>query len=101
MPRGKNKAQSGEQQRDQQLNETRQQVEQETEKASQRQNEVRPTPSQEEIDRARLGTQSLEELDNKEADGSPEEDEQRVRGGLSYQTRDARPTDANGDGKTD
>lgn len=34
---------------------------------------TQPTPTQAEIDRAKLGVESLSELDNKEADGSPEE----------------------------
>lgn len=36
---------------------------------------LRPTPTQEENDRAKLGLHSLEELDDKEGDGSPEERE--------------------------
>lgn len=46
---------------------------------------VQPTPTQEENDRARLGLHSLAELDDKEADGSPEEK------AAAYQTRDTKP----------
>jgi len=34
---------------------------------------LKPTPSQEENDRAKLGVSSLSELDNKDGDGSPAE----------------------------
>jgi hypothetical protein len=34
---------------------------------------TQPTPTQEENDRAKLGLHSLADLDDKEADGSPEE----------------------------
>jgi hypothetical protein len=34
---------------------------------------LQPTPTQEENDRAKLGLHSLADLDDKEADGSPEE----------------------------
>ena len=37
-----------------------------------------PTPTQEENDRAKLGFDSLKELDAKEADGSPTEAEARL-----------------------
>lgn len=37
-----------------------------------------PTPTQEENDRAKLGIDSLEQLDNKEDDGSPSEAEARI-----------------------
>lgn len=43
-----------------------------------RTNSVQPTPTQEENDRAKLGFNSLEELDNKEDDGAPSESEARV-----------------------
>lgn len=48
-------------------------------------NSTQPTPTQEENDRAKLGLHSLEELDDKEADGSPED-----RSALNYETRDAK-----------
>ena len=35
---------------------------------------LQPTPTQQENDRAKLGVDSLSELDNKEADGSAEQD---------------------------
>lgn len=45
---------------------------------------MKPTPTQEEIDRVKLGTHSLEELDDKEPDGSPEQK------AALYQTRDTK-----------
>jgi hypothetical protein len=51
-----------------------------------------PTPTQEENDRAKLGLQSLEELDNKEPDGSPEVKSAAPAAAGTYQTRDAKPT---------
>jgi hypothetical protein len=47
---------------------------------------LQPTPTQEENDRAKLGVSSLEQLDNKEDDGSGED-----RAALTYSTRDAAP----------
>lgn len=46
---------------------------------------LQPTPTQAENDRAKLGVASLEELDNKEPDGSEED-----RAALNYSTRDAK-----------
>jgi len=40
---------------------------------------LQPTPTQEENDRAKLGVDSLSELDNKEADGSAEQPVAPVR----------------------
>lgn len=39
---------------------------------------TQPTPTQEENDRAKLGFDSLKELDKKEPDGSPTEEEARI-----------------------
>lgn len=49
-------------------------------------NSSQPTPTQEENDRAKLGFKSLEELDNKEPDGSPAD-----KSAVAYTTRDAAP----------
>lgn len=89
----------GARQRDSQLAATREQVDAETQEQVARTEAARPTPTQDEIDRARLGTQSLEELDNKEADGTPEQDPSIVRSpGLTYETRDAKPAGGEGSG---
>jgi len=48
---------------------------------------ARPTPSQEENDRAKLGVDSLSELDNKDDDGGEEEKSSSASGSSSYQTR--------------
>ncbi len=42
-------------------------------KEQQARQDTQPTPTQEENDRAKLGVESLSELDNKEADGSEEQ----------------------------
>lgn len=47
-------------------------------------NSTQPTPTQEENDRAKLGFESLKELDDKEDDGSPAD-----KAAVSYTTRDA------------
>jgi hypothetical protein len=45
-----------------------------------------PTPTQSENDRAKLGFESLKDLDDKEADGSPVD-----KSAVAYTTRDAAP----------
>lgn len=50
-----------------------------------------PTPTQEENDRAKLGLQSLAELDDKEPDGSPEQRDLTAGGAAPYATRAAAP----------
>lgn len=52
---------------------------------------LQPTPTQEENDRAKLGFDSLEELDDKEDDGSPEQKDVEAGQAGSYVTRDAAP----------
>jgi hypothetical protein len=76
--------------RDAQLKASREETDRQTEEQIARQS-ARPTPTQDENDRAKLGLQSLEELDDKEPDGSPEEEPAR-RGALNYRTRDASPS---------
>src|SRR5215207_1188682 len=56
---------------------------------------LQPTPTQEENDRAKVGALSLEELDNKEDDGSEWQDEgtrrvleAKLPGNNPYETRD-------------
>ena|SRR5215207_3211465 len=60
-----------------------------------RQEGLQPTPTQEENDRAKVGAMTLEELDNKEDDGSEWQDEGTARvmtaklpGNNPYETRD-------------
>ena len=48
-----------------------------TKAAAERQS-YQPTPTQAENDRAKLGIDSLEQLDSKEDSGAPDEDEARV-----------------------
>lgn len=74
--------------RDAALKESAARVEAETAEAAARQN-TQPTPTQAENDRAKLGVDSLAELDDKESDGSPEENSDRAA--LNYSTRDAGP----------
>jgi hypothetical protein len=52
---------------------------------------MQPTPTQEENDRAKLGVESLKELDDKESDGSPEEKDVAAGAPGSYATRDVSP----------
>jgi hypothetical protein len=70
--------------RDQQIADARKQSEADTQAYYDRVNSSQPTPTQEENDRAKLGFKSLEELDNKEDDGSPEQKS------AAYQTRDTK-----------
>ncbi len=50
-----------------------------------------PTPTQEENDRAKLGHDSLADLDDKEADGSPAEKDVAAGGAAAYNTRNLTP----------
>jgi len=61
--------------RDEQLKEEHKASEDATKEQLDRVANLRPTPTQEENDRAKLGLHSVEELDDKEGDGSPEERE--------------------------
>lgn len=74
--------------------ERRKQTDEQNAEAMKRTERVRPTPTQEEIDRAKLGVESLDELDKKEKDGSEEEevDQAPSRSAMTYQTRDAEPS---------
>lgn len=74
--------------RDATIKDTRKRVEEETEEAEKRQR-AKPTPTQDENDRAKLGLNSLEELDDKEPDGSPEETP--ATRAAAYNTRDTAP----------
>lgn len=51
---------------------------------------VKPTPTQEENDIAKLATPTLESLDGKEADGSPEARQIEAGDGAEYRTRAVR-----------
>jgi len=60
-----------------------------------RQDGLQPTPTQDENDRAKVGAMSLDDLDNKEDDGSEWQDEgttrvmtARLPGNNPYETRD-------------
>jgi len=72
---------------------TRKRVAEETKEQIARQ-DTQPTPTQEENDRAKLGVSSLEQLDDKEPDGSPEETTRNLASGTAaadYSTRSAAP----------
>jgi hypothetical protein len=59
--------------RQKELDEQRKQSEADTKAQLERVANARPTPTQEENDRAKLGYDSVEALDDKESDGSAEE----------------------------
>jgi hypothetical protein len=59
--------------REQQLKDERDASEAATKEQQERVSNLRPTPTQEENDRAKLGLNTLEDLDNKEDHGAPEE----------------------------
>lgn len=77
--------------REEQLRRERKQAEEDTKAHYDRVNSSQPTPTQEENDRAKLGFQSLEELDDKESDGSPEQRDLSAGGAAPYSTRAAAP----------
>jgi hypothetical protein len=64
--------------REEQLAAERKAADADTKAFYERTNNVQPTPTQEENDRAKLGFNSLEELDSKEDDGAPSEAEARI-----------------------
>jgi hypothetical protein len=68
------------------LADARKQSEADTKAYYERVNSTQPTPTQEENDRAKLGFESLKDLDDKEADGSPVD-----KSAVAYTTRDAAP----------
>lgn len=59
--------------RDETLEDSRKRTDEANAAAIERSQNSRPTPTQAENDRAKLGNLSLDELDNKEPDGSEEE----------------------------
>lgn len=65
-------------QREEQLAAERKAADEDTKAHYDRVDGVQPTPTQEENDRAKLGFNSLSELDNKEDDGAPSEAEARA-----------------------
>ena len=71
--------------RDAHLDEQRKQSEADTQAQLERTSSTQPTPTQAENDRAKLGFQSLAELDEKEPDGSAEE----KGSGAAYLTRES------------
>lgn len=75
--------------RKRQLADARKRADEETEQQLERVASARPTPTQEENDRAKLGVESLSELDDKEPDGTAEERTLAAGEAGAYQTRDA------------
>lgn len=73
--------------REEQLKAERKAADEDTKAGQERIAKYRPTPTQEENDRAKLGVSSLDELDNKEPDGSEEEEEARQKALSSPQNR--------------
>lgn len=73
--------------RAQQLSESRKQADEDTKAHYERVSSSQPTPTQEENDRAKLGFDSVEELDDKEDDGSEEQRDLTAGGAGSYTTR--------------
>lgn len=74
--------------RDAMLKEQRAASDADTKAQLERASSTQPTPTQEENDRAKLGLHSLEELDDKEPDGSKELSAEEAG---TYQTRAATP----------
>lgn len=77
--------------RDKALADARKQSEEDTKAHYERVSSSKPTPTQEENDRAKLGFHSIEELDDKEDDGSPEQRDLSAGGAAPYTTRAAAP----------
>jgi hypothetical protein len=74
-----------------QLAQARKQSEEDTKAHYERVSSSQPTPTQEENDRAKLGFDSVKELDDKEDDGSPEQRDLSAGGAAPYTTRAAAP----------
>jgi hypothetical protein len=72
------------------LAENRKALEAQNAAAMERTDSVQPTPTQEEIDVAKLATPTLETLDGKEDHGAPEERQVEAGGQAEYRTRAAR-----------
>jgi hypothetical protein len=72
------------------LDEGRKALEAQNKAAMQRTENVQPTPTQAEVDAAKLGTPTLEELDGKEDHGAPEEKTLQAGGAGEYTTRQTR-----------
>ena len=72
------------------LAENRKALEAQNAAAMERTDSVQPTPTQEEIDVAKLATPTLETLDGKEDHGAPEERQVEAGGQAEYRTRASR-----------
>lgn len=72
------------------LAENRKVLEAQNAAAMERTDSVQPTPTQEEIDVAKLATPTLETLDGKEDHGAPEAREIEAGGAAEYRTRASR-----------
>ena len=70
--------------------ETRKALESQNAAAMERTDSVQPTPTQEDIDVAKLATPTLETLDGKEDHGAPEERQVEAGGQAEYRTRASR-----------
>jgi hypothetical protein len=72
------------------LDQSRKELEEQNKAAMARTENVQPTPTQAEIDSAKLGTPTLEELDGKEDHGAPEERTLQAGNTGEYKTRQTR-----------
>lgn len=68
----------------------RKELEAQNKAAMERTDNVQPTPTQEEVDTAKLATPTLETLDSKEDHGAPEERQVEAGGAAEYRTRASR-----------
>ena len=78
-------------QRDDALKAAQKETAERTAEQLKRSESTQPTPTQEENDRAKLGLHSVEELDDKEDDGSPEDKSLTAGAAAPYTTRAAAP----------
>jgi hypothetical protein len=72
------------------LEQSRKDLEAQNKAAMERMENVQPTPTQSEIDSAKLSTPTLEELDSKEDHGAPEERSLEGGNAADYKTRASR-----------
>lgn len=72
------------------LEQSRKDLEEQNKAALERTENVRPTPTQDEVDLAKLATPTLETLDGKEDHGAPDEKSVEAGGAAEYRTRASR-----------
>lgn len=72
------------------LEQSRKDLEAQNKAAMERTDNVQPTPTQYEIDSAKISTPTIEELDGKDDHGAPEERSVEAGGSVEYRTRATR-----------